>query len=369
MSGTSLRVLRRLAPAAGVAALALCFSVSTAAAAKKAPEHFFGISPAAIVGPAELDRMEAADVRVLRFPFYWPILEPDPPAGRSTSESVRFSRFDPLLLEAARRGIRILPYLYGTPSWVARSSSTPPTESNEGRRGWKRLLGALRGRYGPGGSLWEENPDVDPRPISSWQIWNEPNSTAYWRQSRKSPERYARLLELSDQVLDRGSGMAKVVTAGLFGSPPNGMYMHRFLRRLYGVKGIEKHFDVLALHPYGPTIDGTRLQMRLGHREIERAGDGRTPIWVTEIGWSTQGHPGNPYYTTPEGQARRLRKAFDLMLANRKRWRVGQVIWYTWRDNEVNPECDLCRYSGLFDANLNPKPSWEEFVEFSGGTP
>jgi Glycosyl hydrolase catalytic core len=344
-------------------------AVSPAAAAKKAPDDFFGISPATALDAAELDRMEAADVRFLRFPFFWPILEPEDPDGRSPRESIEFSRFDPLVLEAARRGIRIFPYVYGTPPWVAKAATVPPTESAEGKRGWKRLLRAVRDRYGPGGSLWDENPDVEPRPVKWWQIWNEPNSTAFWNQGKRAPERYAELLRISDLALDRGPGTPRVVAAGLFGSPPHGMYMHRFLRQLYDVKGIEKHFDVVALHPYGPTLGGTRLQMRLGHREVERARDRRTPVWVTEIGWPTEGHPDNPYYTTPEQQARRLEAAFDLMLANRKHWRVRRVVWYTWRDNQVNPECDLCRYAGLFDENLNPKPSWERFVEYTGGTP
>jgi hypothetical protein len=361
-------MLRRLAPAAIAAGLALWLAASPAAVAKKAPDDFFGISPAAVVGTDELDRMQSADVRLLRFPFFWPILEPEAPNDRPPAETIRFSRFDPLVLEAARRGIRILPYVYGTAPWVASSPTTPPNQSGDGRRAWKRLLRALRDRYGPGGSLWEENPDVDPLPVKWWQIWNEPNSAAYWKQSSRAPERYAKLLELSDRTLDRAPGTAKLIAAGLFGSPTHGMYMHRFLRRLYDVKGIEKHFDVLALHPYGPSIKGTRLQMRLGHREIERARD-RTPVWVTEIGWPTEGHPDNPYYTTPQQQARRLRTAFDLMLENRKRWGVRRVIWYTWRDNNVNPDCDLCRYAGLFDADLNPKPSWEEFVRFTGGTP
>jgi hypothetical protein len=52
-------------------------------------------------------------------------------------------------------------------------------------------------------------------------------------------------------------------------------------------------------------------------------------------------------------------------LSHRGQFRIRHVIWYTWRDNNVNTACDLCQYSGLFDINLKPKPAWQAFMRFS----
>jgi hypothetical protein len=354
---------RRLAAAAAAAGLLACWAAATAAPAAAVPRAFYGITPATELNASELERMGLARVGTLRVPLYWPHLQPE------SGADPQWEQIDSLVLEAAANGIRLLPFVYGTPDWVAPRPTTPPLGSAEAKQGWKGLLAAVDERYGPGGRLWDENPDVRALPVKAVQIWNEPNSRAYWTPTSSAPERYAKLLDISDRVLDRGPGRSKVVTAGVFASPPHGMFMTRFLRRLYGVRGSEKRFDALALHPYGPEVADSTLQLKLAKGEMRRARDRRTPIWVTEIGWATDGHPDNPYYTTLEQQAKRLRLVFERILDKRRRWEVDRLIWYTWRDNEVNPECDLCRYSGLFDANLNPKPSWDAFVEFTGGTP
>jgi hypothetical protein len=48
-------------------------------------------------------------------------------------------------------------------------------------------------RYGPDGTFWSQNPDVQKLPIRSWQIWNEPNLKAY-RGRAPNAKQYAKLL-------------------------------------------------------------------------------------------------------------------------------------------------------------------------------
>jgi exo-beta-1,3-glucanase (GH17 family) len=100
---------------------------------------------------------------------------------------------------------------------------------------------------------------------------------------------------------------------------------------------------------------------------MRKGGQKRTPLWITEIGWPSAGHKQNPYYRTPKGQAKVLRQAFDLFLE--RRWGIKRVYWYTWRDNNVNPACDVCRFSGLLEADGVPKPAWYRYVKYSGGSP
>ena len=72
---------------------------------------------------------------------------------------------------------------------------------------------------------------------------------------------------------------------------------------------------------------------------------------------------------SPTAQKRLLVDAFKLFLKERRSWKLERVIWYTWRDNEVQPDCSVCRYSGLFTADLEPKPAWGKFTQFAGGRP
>ncbi len=371
--GVAGRVAATVAAVAALAAVAM-----PASSAARGPEGFFGISPAVVPGLADLDQMERAGITTMRFPIFWPIIQAEPRRGRPMSAALAFERYDPVLIEAARRGIRIVPFVYGTPSFLTKHYTTPPLGSPELRREWKLLLQALEDRYGVGGDLWRENPDVEALPIKAFQIWNEPSSASFWEPVRTSPERYAKLLAISDRALGSGgSGGTRgqrakepqIIAAGLFGSPTHGMDLPTFLQRFYAVKGVGKHFDVLALHPYAPGLDGVKLQLEIGRDIMKAAGDARKPLWVTEVGWPTDGSPQNPFYKTQEQQATLLRRTFDLFLEKRERWRIRKVIWYTWRDNNVNEACDLCRFSGLFDLDGNPKPAWSEFVEFTGGSP
>ena len=318
--------------------------------------------------------MQRAGITTLRFPMFWPILQADPRKARPMSEALAFDRFDPLFIESAKLGIRVIPFVYGTPDFLTPTFTTPPLGSAKLRREWRLLLRALEARYGVDGTLWTEHPELEAVPVRAWQIWNEPSSASYWHPVSSSPEGYAQLLKLSNKALREGAearGVVRdprVVAAGLFGSPSEGIDMPRFLERFYDVPGVRQQFDVLALHPYAPGYKGTRLQIEIGRSIMRDAGDEEKPLWITEIGWPTDGNAENPFYKTPEQQANLLRRVFSLLLEKREAWHIGRAIWFTWRDNNVNPECDLCRYSGLFDGDLNPKPAWPEYVEIAGGS-
>lgn len=345
------------------------------AAPRPQSADYYGISLAVPIADADWARMEAAEIHSARAPFLWPILQDEPRRGRKIERVIHWERVDPTILGGARAGVRMLPYVYGTPAFLARKITEPPL-SRKLSREWTMLLEALQDRYGPGGKLWAQNPDVPPAPITAWQIWNEPNSKAYWRNPRTAPEQYAKLLEISDEALNgagrgrlarRGGGGAKIVVAGLFATPTRGMPMHKFLRRLFATRRSKRHIDTLALHPYGPTVGGVKRQLQLARREMKEGGQRSTPLWITEIGWPSDGHPQNPYYKTPKEQAQILRTAFDLFAE--RRWGIKRVYWYTWRDNNVNPKCDVCRFSGLLEADGDPKPAWYRYVKYSGGSP
>ena len=173
-------------------------------------------------------------------------------------------------------------------------------------------MAALAGRYGPQGSLWAERPDLPRVPVRAWQIWNEPNLTRYWSEQPFAPS-YVRLLKAADAALAAADPGATVVLAGL----PNESWTA--LRQIYKAGG-RGHFDAVALHPYTRKPRDVLRLVRYARREMRRANDGRTPVWLTELSWpAAKGKVPRPagFETTDRGQAAKLGAALRLLVRDR----------------------------------------------------
>src|SRR5207244_1313188 len=75
----------------------------------------------------------------------------------------------------AARHIRPLPFVWGSPGWVATNPASPPIDTAAHEQAWTNFLKAAVHRYGPGGSYWgapyheRYGPRAVPLPIKSWQ--------------------------------------------------------------------------------------------------------------------------------------------------------------------------------------------------------
>jgi hypothetical protein len=290
-------------------------------------------------------------VGTVRLPVFWFQVEPLP-------GQYDFSALDETVNGAAERGIRILPFVYGSPSWVSAQPAFPPLATASARRAWISFLGHLVERYGAGGSFWRGKSVK--RPIRRWQIWNEPNFLLFWR-PRPSPARYARLLRLSARSIRRRDPGARIVAAGV--APVEaGILPWEFLRRMYRVPGVRRSFDVAALHPYATSLRAMEYEIRHVRRAMAGGGDAATSLQLTEVGIASSGAYRNPFDRGLHGQARFLRRAYGLLRDNRRRWRLAGIDWFTWQDAPApDPHCVFCQYAGLFDLEGAPKPAWWAF--------
>lgn len=328
--------------------LALVLTLPAPADARVARE-FFGTSPQTQLTTRDLQRMGSLGLTV-RVPVFWFEIEPE--RGR-----YEFDRLDATLGAAAAADVRILPFVYGSPSWVSDQAAVPPLDGGASRA-WRSFLAHLVRRYGSGGSFWKGRSVR--QPIRRWQIWNEPNFPVFWR-PRPSPAGYVRLLRSSAQAIRRLDPDARIVAAGV-APVEDGMYPWTFLRRMYQVPGAGRAFDIAALHPYATSLGSLEYELRHVRWAMARGGDGSKPLLLTEIGVASDGARRNPFDKGAQGQARFLKAVYRLLLSKHRRWHLAGAYWFTWQDIPIaDPYCIFCQYAGLFDVDGKPKPAWWAF--------
>jgi hypothetical protein len=339
-----------------------------------APREFFGIAPQTVLTPEDAEYMSAGGIGAVRVPINWSTVQPEAKGGYD------WSSVDEPVAVAARDGLKVLPFVYGTPGWLAPKPTKLPVENPRAEREWTAFLSAAVERYGPGGEFWREHAtegvDYEPAlrpsvPIRTWQIWNEANF--FYFAYPASPQRYARLVQISSPAIKSVDPGAKVILGGLFGEPdpgyPKGMPAAQFLRAFYRSPGIKNSFDGVALHPYA--VDAETLEELVeAFHDVTLENHDRVPMYITEMGWGSQNDFQQVAFEQGiQGQVRQLREAYGYLLENRYRLDLKQVYWYSWKDNPEYVACNFCNSVGLFRAGkrFKAKPAWHAFVALTHG--
>jgi hypothetical protein len=332
-----------------------------AAAHAYLPPGFIGVSPQNPGNAKDYELMQQAGVYSVRLPLYWAGVEPQNPAFSER----HWSGFDHDVRLAAREGLEIMPFITNSPQWVASNGIDLPVANTWQRRAWASFLRAAVRRYGPEGSFWREEEELPYLPVRRWEIWNEENIVTF--SSDPEPKRFAVLMRIAGRVIHREAPGSKVILGGLFGRPlqiPPNIASGDFLSRFYRARRVKQHFDGVALHPYVADARAMGAQLRNLRRIMRRHNDGATPLYVTELGWGSASGPTR-WQRGLWGQANQLSRAFAMLSANRLRWGVAGVWWFTWTDEGGG--CHFCRSAGLLTAKREAKPAWYRFNEWTGG--
>lgn len=333
-----------------------------AGAAAYLPPGFVGVSPQNALGHKDFELMREAGVDNVRLPMFWSGIESKSPLVVRPD----WSGFDREVELAAEDDIRISPFVWGSPEWVASEALQMPTKTSWQRWAWQRFLREAALRYGPEGEFWEAHRKLPYLPITHWEIWNEENIVT---EAEPEPVEYAKLLRISGRTLHAAQPESKVLIGGLFGRPlqiPPNIASGDFLRRVYAAGHVKPYFDGVALHPYVAEARAMGPELNNFRRIMRHFGDSRTPIYITELGWGSQSGPTR-WQRGPQGQANQLSEALEMLSANRIRWKVEGVWWFTWTDE--GGTCLFCGSAGLLTSHYEAKPSWYRFVEWTGGNP
>jgi hypothetical protein len=367
------RRLAALLPLVTLAAALAAFAPSaTSGATVHVPQGFYGVVPQTSVTERDGEYMRAGGIESIRLTIPWFEIQPTEKGGYN------WAGIDGAVASAARAGIRIFPFLYGTPKWLASKPTTLPIDNARQKQAWKAFLRAVIARYGPRGEFWTEHATeginyepaiTKPLPIRTWQVWNEANF--FYFDYPVSPTRYAKLLKLSYPVIKSADRGAKVILTGLFGRPderlPRGMPAADFLKAFYRVPGIKSKFDGVALHPYAFHVDDLEELVEELHEVVVENHD-HPSFYLTEIGWGSQNDPNIVAFEQGiQGQARELRGAYSYLLDNQRRLNLKGVYWFSWKD--IKGGCTFCDSVGFFKEGdaFKPKPAWRAFVKITGG--
>ena len=342
---------------AATTALVAMLLLAVQASAK--PHPFYGVVSQTHLSPKEVKKMGSARIGTLRTVVDWASINP------TRGSDYQWSGIDGLVGEAAANRMRVLPFLFGTPDWVARGPdnrncnpcSTFAPRRKAALQAWRDFVAAAVSRYGRNGDFWDENPGLPYTPITAWQIWNEQNSKTFYS-PRPTLKGYAKLLGAAARAIRANDRRADVVLGGMaeLAGSRKAVAGTKYLRELYRRKGVARDFDGIAVHPYGAKPQTVAAQVGRFRDEVTDAGDKRVGLWITETGWGSS-TGSNPLEVGKRGQAQRLKETYKYFNRNRARLHIKTVIWFSWRDSATSI-CAWCASSGLLTQSGKPKPAF-----------
>lgn len=257
------------------------------AAAIAAPAMEYGIC--AHVGGDEFDiherefaMMREAGITRVRFDLTWAQVEPKPGEWH-------FERYDRLLADAERHGIRPLPILdYDNPGAYLGTAWQRPDD-------WCRFVRAVVERYRPY--------------LDVVEVWNEPNLPYAWKPAPDAAQ-YAELLRGTYETVKAAAPDIRVMMGGTAGADTD------FIEGVYKAGG-GPFLDIVNIHPYSwpnPPDGDLDAKIRKTRALLAKLGDEAKPIWITEHGW--------PTHRLQLAGAHAILAGFSIARPERAGWRV-----------------------------------------------
>ena len=170
--------------------------------------------------------------------------------------------------------------------------------------------------------------------IKHWEVYNEPN-IFFWSGPK---ELYPVLLDRCYDVIKEEDPEAQVLGISTSGVDQD------FIKDCLDAGA---RFDILTVHPYR-----SLLEQRSFLRDMREASElvGGRPVWITEMGWSTQLGNG----ATERRQAELLAQTYILTAASGV---CPNVSWYDFRCDGDSPFYNEDNF-GILRTDLTPKPAY-----------
>ncbi|NHZ71743.1 MAG: cellulase family glycosylhydrolase, partial [Aquificales bacterium] len=245
-----------------------------------------------------------------------------------------WAKYDQIVDLAAQYDIEIIARLSNPPSWTRTMTDTigsmaPPDDVAD----FGDFAAATAERY--------------QGRIHYYQLWNEPNGNEEWGIQDVNPEAYTALLCEGYRRIKAVDPEAVVIAAALTPTlAMDGRHMNDliFLQRMYNA-GAADCFDVFSTQGYGlwsgardqrlrPTVINYPHNLLVRDMMVQN-GDGRKPIWISEMGWNTvpEEIPANFGRVSEAEQAKYTVEAFQRQQAEWP-WLGVNTIWFFKRPGD-----------------------------------
>ncbi|HMJ74004.1 MAG TPA: hypothetical protein VK471_11660 [Solirubrobacterales bacterium] len=273
--------------------------------------------------------------------------------------------YEPLFERAAKRGITILPYLT-----EGHSYPVPGADGQYG--GWGAWVQNAVKKYGQGGEFWNGKPYA--KPITTWEIWNEPNLAENNPGGEKvQPENYGRFFVFTSSSIHAIQPGAQVLVGGLYLGHWTEPGMESYVSKLYNVSGMASAVNGAAIHPYGFTsgqqITEFASEVINFRTVLNRQPQGSSePLWITELGWPVIESQQQEKEFEGRGvdaatQAKLLQQSFNWTKSNAGNYNLQGLIWQAVSDYS-SPKWDY--HCGLRKLDGSFRQSWSAFQEQTG---
>lgn len=288
-----------------------------------------------------------AGMRWTRVPLSWAAIEPD----NTTPDNYIWSSLDYPVNNASQRGVHLILYIAGQPSWAATYAQGPVTYTTD----IIEFVDALVERYDGDGI---EDAPGSPK-VRYFELYNEPDNFlvgpaknggwGYWGDNGAG---YANLLRTLYPVVKAANPEANLVFGGI-AMEPTGAFNMQFLDDVLAACQGKDCFDVMNFHYYPPFQSnwnsyGIDIIGKANYVKQTMATYGfeDKPVIVSETGY-----PSGVVWGDDERQSRYVVK----VNTRAKAAGMSIAIWYK---NSDSGAWDL---PGLLDSELQPKPSYEAF--------
>ena len=295
---------------------------------------------------AQLTALAATGATVARSDALWEWAEPTAP-----SDGVHhwvWQSDDSIAAALAAHGLTWLPVLDYSAPWalsVPGEDHSPPRPVSA----YAAYAAAFAARYGTGGTFWQAHPQLGSRPVTTIEIWNEPDNAEFWVPAPDAAS-YAHLYLASRLAIDAVDPTARVIVGGLTDATT-------FLPAMvHGAPGLVGHIDGVAIHPYG-TPSVVIAKLRDARATLAGLGMESVPLYVTEFGWTTS-PPGSLGYVPAARRPIWIERTLQAL--GHLDCGLAASVMYTWVTPQSNV-ADSQDWFGIENPDATATPSSRAF--------
>lgn len=280
--------------------------------------------------------MQEAGVGWVRMDFLWSDIEPE-------QGGFDFAKYDAIVAIMHEYRINILGLLHYSTDWASACGkwNYPPKDTQSFINYVTRVIDRYKDK------------------VKHWEVWNEPDSSTYWA-SQDGLKSYCALLKEVYAAAKSIDPQCKILNGGL----ANGLAS---INQLYD-NGSRDYFDILNIHIFQTPLHVNSIKAvlaypRLVRKVMQRNGDLKKELWVTEIGC-----PGVKRGLTPKNwwlgknpterqQAEWLKRIYAGLL---KQNLVDKIFWAFFRDCRKHWDSGV-DYFGIVRWDFSRKPSFKAY--------